>query len=219
MKPAPKGSIAINSKLLPYQRAINANRFANRFCQLVKSIPTIIRFILGDFYFRIEVPFFTDQSIYADEPLSVSAHDGYNVRIITEHGVNLLWPAVEGWFRPIVSARVQSRFGGFIAARRASSLHTSRPFAAAKRAACLEFCFMPSFAELRVVVVCTDLPVFFDHWMLEAGSLLGGRFEACFVLVRCQVVEARMRADRVVVSAPGFDHDLGFLWRSEPLHR
>jgi hypothetical protein len=157
VKPAPKGSIAINSKLLPYQRAINANRFANRFCQLVKSIPTIIRFILGDFYFRIEVPFFTDQSIYADEPLSVSAHDGHNVRIITEHGVNLLWPAVERWFRPIVSARLQSRFGGFVAARRAAILQMSRPFSAAKRAACLQFCFKPSFAELRVVVVCTSV--------------------------------------------------------------
>jgi hypothetical protein len=53
---------------------------------------------------------------------------------------------------------------------------------------------------------------------LESGSLVDGivtRFE----LDRCQILEALMRPDMVVVPTPGFDYDARLFAAPEPLER
>jgi hypothetical protein len=40
----------------------------------------------------------------------------------------------------------------------------------------------------------------------------------CLKLVRCLVVQTRMRSDRIVMATPGFDDDLGFGTTAEPFH-
>ena len=50
---------------------------------------------------------------------------------------------------------------------------------------------------------------------MENGSLVNG-IVARFEFDRCQVLEARMRPDLVVVPAPDFDHDASLLATAEP---
>ena len=57
-----------------------------------------------------------------------------------------------------------------------------------------------------------------DHLKLENGSLVNG-IVSRLELDRCQVLEALMRPDVVVMPAPDFDHDASLLATAEPFER